>query len=241
MSVLQDSVIIESGVQLANFTKLRNRVVRGRSNKVENQTNLVNDPVAGGDVSDVCRLLELHLVLERREPYRLVGLGLGHDDDAAVPMEDAKRLFVGHPRSDLLGQQSLVPRIHGKARLFPAAADAAAFGKAVWVRSGRVEVSITVKQALSSSRGAVATTNGHGNALGFKPKKEYSIVTGEISPNLECYRTWCTHINSGDNHRFFVLKFAPPKGLPSHHLRKMKKQLGISREHELEYQAHYTG
>lgn len=90
----------------------------------QNHTNLVNDPVAGGDVSDVCRLLELHLVLECRKPYCLVCLGLGHDDHAAVLVEDAKRLLVGHSRRYLLGQQSLVPRIHGEARLFPAVTDA---------------------------------------------------------------------------------------------------------------------
>ena len=64
----------------------------------------MNDAVAGGDVSEVCRLLKLHLVLKRREPHRLVCLGLGHDDHATVPVEDTKRLLVGHPLRHLLGE-----------------------------------------------------------------------------------------------------------------------------------------
>lgn len=66
--------------------------------------HLVDDAVASGDVFELCRFLELNLVLQRREPHRLVGLGLGHDDHAAVPVEDTKRLLVGHPSRHLFGK-----------------------------------------------------------------------------------------------------------------------------------------
>lgn len=62
----------------------------------------MDDAVAGGDVFEVSRFLQLHLVFKRRKPHRLVSFRLGHDDHAAVLVEDAEHLFVCHPRRDLL-------------------------------------------------------------------------------------------------------------------------------------------
>lgn len=75
------------------------------------------DPVAGRHGSDLRRLPELHLVLQRRQPEGLVRLRLGHDDHAPVPVENAEGLLVRHPCGNFLGQQGLDPAVEAKARL----------------------------------------------------------------------------------------------------------------------------